>query len=283
VEQAERKAVTAPSLAARKAAGERLVVVTAYDYPTARLADQAGVDVLLVGDSVGMVVLGHASPIPVTLADILHHTQAVVRAQPKALVVADMPFLTYQGEPAEALRNAGRLVQEGGAAAVKLEGGGELADTVRRLTRAGIPVMGHLGLTPQSLHTLGGWRVQGRAPEAARALLADALALEAAGAFALVLESVPAEVAAALTGALRIPTIGIGAGPQCDGQVQVLHDLLGLFEWFVPRHTRRYAELGPVIRDALTRYAEDVRAGRFPAEENTFHEPALQDPETWKP
>jgi len=277
----DRKPVTAPSLAGMKERGERIVVLTAYDTPTARLADLAGVDVLLVGDSVGMVVLGHATPLPVTLGDILHHTAAVVRAAPKALVVADLPFLTYQVSPEDALRNAGRLIQEAGAAAVKLEGGAELAPTVRRLTQAGIPVMGHVGLTPQSLHTLGGWRVQGRAPEAARALLADAQALEAAGAFAVVLESVPAEAARAVTASLRIPTIGIGAGPDCDGQVQVLHDILGMFDWFQPKHARRYADIGTLIREAVACYATDVRAGTFPAEEHTFHEPALEDPETW--
>jgi 3-methyl-2-oxobutanoate hydroxymethyltransferase len=265
-----------------KARGERIVSVTAYDYPTARLVDQAGADLILVGDSLGMVVLGHESPVPVTLEDILHHLKAVVRAQPKALVVADLPFLTYQVSEEQALVNAGRLVQEGGAGAVKLEGGAPVVPTVRRITETGIPVIAHLGLTPQSIHALGGWRVQAKTPDSARRLLEDARALEEAGACALVLESVPSEVAEAVTAALRIPTIGIGAGPKCDGQVQVFHDLVGLFEWFVPRHTRRYADLGAAIRDAVTRYAEDVRGGAFPAEENTFHQEELKDPETWK-
>lgn len=277
-----RKPVTAPALAQMKARGERIVSVTAYDYPTARLVDQAGADLILVGDSLGMVVLGHESPVPVTLEDILHHLKAVVRAQPKALVVADLPFLTYQVSEEQALVNAGRLIQEGGAGAVKLEGGAPVVPTVRRITEIGIPVVAHLGLTPQSIHALGGWRVQAKTPDSARRLLEDARALEDAGACALVLESVPSEVAEVVTAALHIPTIGIGAGPKCDGQVQVFHDLVGLFEWFVPRHTRRYADLGAAIRDAVTRYAEDVRGGAFPAEENTFHQEELKDPETWK-
>lgn len=277
----DRKPVTAPSLAQMKARGERVVMVTAYDYPTARLADQAGVDVILVGDSLGMVVLGHSTPVPVTLEDMLHHTRAVVRAQPKALVVADLPFLTYQISPEQALANAARLVQEAGAQAVKLEGGAAVAPTIRRIVDAGIPVVAHLGLTPQSINQIGGWKVQARKPEGARALLADARALEAAGACALVLESIPAEVGQVVSQALTIPTIGIGAGPHCDGQVQVFHDLLGLFEWFVPKHARRYADLGAAMREALSQYAADVRGGAFPAEENTFREPTLQDPEAW--
>jgi 3-methyl-2-oxobutanoate hydroxymethyltransferase len=281
-ENPPRKPVTAPDLARLKQRGERIVAVTAYDYPTARLADQAGVDLLLVGDSVGMVVLGHASPVPVTLEDILHHLKAVVRAQPKALIVADLPFLTYQISPEQALQNAARLIQEGGAGAVKLEGGAPITSTVRRITETGIPVVGHLGLTPQSIHALGGWRVQGRDPQDAKRLLEEARGLEAAGACGLVLESVPAELATAISAELRIPTIGIGAGAGCDGQVQVFHDLIGLFEWFVPKHTRRYADLGAAIREALGRYADDVRTGAFPAEENTVHEEALRDPETWK-
>jgi 3-methyl-2-oxobutanoate hydroxymethyltransferase len=278
----DRKPVTAPDLIEKKARGERIVVVTAYDYPTALYADQAGVDAILVGDTLGMVVLGYPTTLPVTMEEMLHHVRAVGRAQPKALVIADMPFLSYQVSADEAVRNAGRLLKEGGAAAVKLEGGAAVAPVVARLVAAGIPVMGHLGMTPQSVHELGGFRVQARHPEAARQLLQDARELEAAGAFGIVLELVPAEVAQAVTEALRIPTIGIGAGARCDGEVQVFHDLLGLFEWFVPRHTKRYAEIGKTIRDALAQYAEEVRSGAFPAEENTFHQPDLEDGDTWK-
>jgi 3-methyl-2-oxobutanoate hydroxymethyltransferase len=278
-----RKPVTAPSLAQKKAKGERIVVVTAYDHPSAHYADAAEVDVILVGDSASMVVLGYPNPVPITMEEMLHHVRAVSRAQPKALIVADLPFLSYQVNPDEAVFNAGRMLKEGGAQAVKLEGGAAMVPTVERIVSAGIPVMAHLGLTPQSIHRLGGWKVQARKADAARQLLDDALALESAGAFAVVLESIPAEVAQAVSAALTIPTIGIGAGPGCDGQVQVFHDLLGLFDWFVPKHTRRYADLGPQIRDALARYAEDVRSGAFPAEENTFHEAELQDAEKWKP
>jgi 3-methyl-2-oxobutanoate hydroxymethyltransferase len=279
----ERKAVTAPELVRKKARGERIVVVTAYDYPTAHYADQAGVDVILVGDSASMVVLGYENPVPITMEEMLHHVRAVCRAKPKALVVADLPFLSYQVNADEAVRNAGRMLKEAGAQAVKLEGGAAVVPTVERITSAGIPVMAHLGLTPQSIHRFGGWRVQARKPEDARRLVEDAKALEAAGAFAVVLESIPSEVAEAASAALTIPTIGIGAGPKCDGEVQVFHDLLGLFDWFVPKHTRRYAEIGPLIRDALERYAADVRSGSFPTEANTFHEVELQDPETWRP
>jgi 3-methyl-2-oxobutanoate hydroxymethyltransferase len=274
--------MTTTELIAKKTRGERIVMVTAYDYPSALYADAAGVDALLVGDSLGMVVLGHPTTLPVTLETMLHHVRAVVRARPKALVIADMPFLTYQVNEDEAVRNAGRLLQEGGAAAVKVEGGGRVTALVERLAAAGIPVMGHLGMTPQAVHGFGGFRVQAKQPEQARALLRDSVALERAGAFALVLEAIPSEVAAAVTQELRIPTIGIGAGPRCDGEVQVFHDLLGLWEGFVPRHTKRYAELGQQVRDALARYAEEVRAGTFPAEEQTFHQRDLEDPETWK-
>lgn len=277
----DRKPVTIPELIARKSRGERIVMVTAYDYPTALYADQAGVDAILVGDTLAMVVLGYDTTLPVTMEEMLHHVRAVARARPKALVIADMPFLSYQVSPEEALRNAGRMLKEGGAAAVKLEGGERTAPVVARLVQAGIPVLGHVGLTPQSVHELGGFRVQAREPASARQLLQDALALEAAGAFGVVLELVPAEVARVVTRRLRIPTIGIGAGPDCDGEVQVLHDLLGLFEWFVPRHTKRYAELGRAIREAVQRYAEEVRARAFPAEENTFHQPELEDAERW--
>jgi 3-methyl-2-oxobutanoate hydroxymethyltransferase len=277
----DRKPVTVPELVAKKERGERIVVVTAYDAPSAHYADEAGVDALLVGDSLAMVVLGYETTLPVTLEEMLHHVRAVTRARPKALVIADLPFLSFQASPEEAFRSAGRMLKEGGAAAVKLEGGAAVAPAVQRLVAAGIPVMGHLGMTPQSLHQFGGWRVRARKAEEARALLADARALEAAGAFGLVLEMVPAEVARTVTAELSIPTIGIGAGPHCDGQVQVLHDLLGLYWPLTPRHAKRYADLGRETREAIQLYAAEVREGVFPGEENTFHQPDLEDPAAW--
>jgi len=254
-----------------KTAGERLALVTAYDYPTARLADEAGVDGILVGDTLGMVVLGYETTLPVTMDEMLHHVKAVTRAQTRALVIADMPFLSYQASDEEGLRNAGRMLKEGGAGAVKLEGGERVVPLVRRLVEAGIPVMGHLGMTPQSVRQFGSFRLQGKSPEAAATLLEDARRLAEAGCFAIVLELIPCELAARITAEVSVPTIGIGAGADCDGEVQVMHDLLGLFDWFVPRHTRRYAELAGVGVEALRRYVADVRARRFPAEENTFH------------
>ena len=251
-----------------KRAGEPVVCVTAYDFAMARLADQAGIPVILVGDSLGNVVLGYDSTIPVTLDDVVHHARAVTRGAEHALIVADMPFMTYGISPEDALRNAARLLQEGGAQAVKLEGGRRAAETVRRLVESGIPVMGHVGLTPQSVHQLGGYRVQGRTVERARSLLDDALALEQAGAFAVVLEAVPGELAHVVTNRIAVPTIGIGAGPHCDGQIQVLHDLLG---WGVrqPRHAKQYARLNDLVLDALKAYASEVAAGGFPTEEHT--------------
>lgn len=259
--------VTTRYLLDAKAKGERFTLVTAYDYPTALICDEAGADILLVGDSLGMVVQGHDTTLPVTLEDILYHTRMVARAAKRAMVLADMPFLSYQIGVGEALRNAGRLLAEGGAHAVKLEGGREVAATVQRLVQSGIPVMGHLGLTPQSVHVLGGYRAQGRTREAAAALLLDALALAEAGAFAVVLELVPAEVAGEVSRRLRIPTVGIGSGPACDGQAQVLPDLIGLYPGG-PRHARRYAEVGRAMRDAVGAYRDDVRAGSFPGPEN---------------
>ena len=251
-----------------KQAGEPIVCVTAYDYSMARLVDEAGIPVVLVGDSLGNVVLGYDSTIPVTLDDVLHHTRAVVRGTKDALIVADMPFMTYSVTVEDALRNAARLLQEGGAQAVKLEGGAFVAAIVRRLTETGIPVMGHLGLTPQSVHQLGGYRVQGRTAEQARRLLDDALAIEDAGAFAIVLETVPGNVAQAVTGRLTVPTIGIGAGPGCDGQIQVLHDVLGLGTR-QPRHAKRFAELNAVTLDALRAYKDEVSAHSFPTADHT--------------
>jgi len=250
-----------------KQAGERIACVTAYDFPTARLAAAAGLPLILVGDSLGNVVLGYDSTLPVTMDDMVHHTRAVVRGAPDALVVADMPFMSYQVNADEAMRNAGRLMQEGGASAVKLEGGQHIAETVTRLTDAGIPVMGHLGLTPQSVNQLGGYRVQGRTLPEAQRMLDDAEALERGGAFSIVLEAVPAPLAAVVTKRLREPTIGIGAGAECDGQIQVLHDILGLGTR-QPKHGKRYADLNAVIGEALQRYAAQVREGTFPAEEH---------------
>jgi 3-methyl-2-oxobutanoate hydroxymethyltransferase len=247
-----------------KRRGERLPMLTAYDYSTARLLDEAGIPLLLVGDSLAMVMLGHPTTLPASMDDMLRHTQAVVRGTRRALVVADLPFLSYQASPEQALRNAGRLLKEGGAQAVKLEGGAPVVASVARLVETGIPVMGHLGLTPQSVNQLGGFRIQGRTATAGARLLSDALALEAAGAFALVLEGIPTELAALVTARLAIPAIGIGAGAGCDGQVQVLHDILGLYPDFAPKHARRYAELGAALQDAVRRYAADVTAGGFP-------------------
>ncbi len=249
-----------------KVAGERIPMLTAYDYTTAQMVDAAGVPLILVGDSLGMVVLGYSSTVPVTLDDMLHHAKAVVRGAQRALVVGDLPFLTYT-TPEQALTSAGRMLQEAGCQAVKVEGGAAVAPIVGRLVAAGIPVMGHLGFTPQSENTLGK-RIQGRSLEAARQLLADARALEAAGAFAIVLELVPAELAHAITGRLRVPTIGIGAGAGCDGQVQVIHDLLGLYTDFVPKHARRYRTLADEIRAAASEYARDVQDGAFPIAEH---------------
>ncbi len=240
-------------------------MLTAYDATMAGLLARAGVDALLVGDSVGMVVLGYDSTVPVTLEQMIHHTRAVTRGAPQALVVADMPFMSYQASAADAVRNAGRLLQEGRAAAVKLEGGRAIVDTVSRLVDVGIPVMGHLGLLPQSVHQIGGYRQQATDAVDAAVLLEDALALEAAGAFAVVLESIPAALAARVTAQLRIPTIGIGAGPDCDGQVLVSHDMLGLFDRFVPPFVTQYAQLALTIDSATRAYVDDVRSGRHPA------------------
>ena len=262
--------VTANDIKAMKAKGEKIPVITAYDYPTARLADEAEFPIILVGDSLGMVVLGYDSTIPVTMDDMAHHTGAVARGANHALIVADMPFMSFQISSADALRNAGRLVQEGGAQSVKLEGGKSVAAAVRRIVGSGIPVMGHVGLTPQSVHRFGGYRVQGKAREQAVQLLRDAQALEEAGAYAVVLELIPAPLARVITQRLTIPTIGIGAGPHCDGQVQVLHDMLGLYPDFVPKHTKQYLRLSELISDALRRYVQEVREGAFPTEKESF-------------
>ncbi len=267
--------VSTTQLATMKRKGRRIVMLTAYDYSTARLAEEAEIPVILVGDSLGMVMLGFESTIPVTLDMVLHHTAAVVRGNRTSLIVGDMPFLTYRGNPDEALRNAGRLLQEAGAGAVKVEGA-DTAATIRRMVDSGIPVMGHLGLTPQSVNQLGGWKAQGKTPAAAAQMLDDALTLQDAGCFALVLETVPATLAGIISRRLTIPTIGIGAGPACDGQVQVLHDLLGWYPDRTPKHARVYAPLGDIIRDAFRAYAADVQAGTFPAAAQTIDvDPAL--------
>ena len=265
-----RARITAPAIVEMKRRGELITVVTAYDFPTARLADEAAVEVLLVGDSVGTVLLGYDSTLPVTMDDMLHHTRAVLRARPRALVVCDLPFMSYQTGPIDALRNAGRLVQEGGADAVKLEGGARNAEAVRAIVEAGIPVMGHLGLTPQSVLAMGGYRVQGRGDENAARLMREAKLLEACGAFALVLEGVPRELAKEVTQALAIPTIGIGAGPDVDGQVLVWHDVMGLWFGKPAKFVRRYAELGDSARDGLVRFVDDIKAGRFPSDDESY-------------
>jgi 3-methyl-2-oxobutanoate hydroxymethyltransferase len=258
------KKIRVTDFAAKKRQGDRIVMLTAYDATMARLFDRAGVDALLVGDSLGTVILGLDTTLPVTLDAVVHHTQAVSRGTQRALVIADMPFLTFQVGVAEAVRNAGRLLQEGGAAAVKLEGGRPVLDVVKRLVDVGIPVMGHLGLQPQSVHQAGGYVRKATDPREAEALLADAIALQDAGAFAIVLESIPAEVAASVTKHVNVPTIGIGAGPDCDGQVLVSYDMLGLFEGFVPSFVHQYAKLGDTIVEAAREYAADVRGQSYP-------------------
>jgi 3-methyl-2-oxobutanoate hydroxymethyltransferase len=259
---------TAPDILAQKG-GQKIAVLTAYDYPTGLLADEAGADVILVGDSLGMVCLGLPDTLGVTMADMLHHTKAVCRAVKSALVVADMPFLSYQTSISDAVANAGRFLQEAGARAVKLEGGAEFVPHIRAMLAAGIPVMGHIGLTPQMVARFGGFKAQGKTARAARALVADARALAEAGCFAIVLEAVPAEVAQRITAEIGIPTIGIGAGPECDGQVLVFHDVLGLCPGLRPGFVKQYADLWTPAREALSAYCAEVRAGAFPAEAHT--------------
>ncbi len=261
---------TAHAIAALKGKGEKIAVLTAYDYPTARLVDEAGAEIILVGDSLGMVVLGYESTLPVTLADMIHHTRAVKRAKPHSLVVADLPFMTFQTGPVDALRNAGRLVQKGGADAVKLEGGARNAEAVRAIVTAGIPVMGHLGLTPQSVLAMGGYRVQGRSEEDAARLVREAKLLEACGAFSIVLEGIPRDLAREVTRAVGVPTIGIGAGRDVDGQVLVWHDVMGLWFGRPAKFVRRYAELGEGARAGLARFVEDVKRGGFPNDEESY-------------
>jgi 3-methyl-2-oxobutanoate hydroxymethyltransferase len=265
-----RPKVTAPRVVELKRRGEPIVVLTAYDFPTARLADEAGVEIVLVGDSVGTVVLGYESTLPVTMDDMLHHTRAVVRARTRAMVVADMPFMSYQASAELAVQNAGRLIQEGGADAVKLEGGERVTSAVRRIVEVGIPVMGHLGLTPQSVLAFGGYKVQARGEADQERLVREARMLEEAGCFSLVLEGIPARLGATVSRELSIPTIGIGAGPSCDGQVLVSHDLLGFYLGHTPKFVRRYAEIADTVRDAFERYVADVKGRRFPSERESY-------------
>lgn len=265
----DRKKVTTVTLRQKKAQGKPITMLTAYDYATAQAVDRAGFDVILVGDSLGMVVLGYANTLRVTMEEMLHHCRAVARGARFALLVGDMPFLSYQVSVPEAVRNAGRFLQEGGMEAVKLEGGRERLEAVRAIVEAGIPVMGHLGLTPQSVHQLGGFRPQGTTAEAARRLVEDARLLQEAGCFSLVLESVPGRLAEMVSRQLDIPTIGIGAGPGCDGQVLVTHDLLGLFDRFTPRFARKYADLHAEMARAFAAFKDDIEGRRFPGQEHT--------------
>lgn len=265
----QRKKVTTLTFRQKKERGEPITMLTAYDYPTAMAIDRAGIDSILVGDSLAMVVLGYENTLPVTMEEMLHHARAVARGAKSALLIGDMPFMSYQVSVEEAVRNAGRFLQQGGMDAVKLEGGRERADAVRAIVGAGIPVMGHLGLTPQSVHQLGGFRAQGKNASAAKRLLEDAQILEDAGAFSLVLESVPARLAEYISKKISIPTIGIGAGLGCDGQVLVTHDLLGLFDRFTPKFVKKYANLHDAMNKAFTEYIDDVETKRFPAPEHT--------------
>ena len=274
VRNAMPQAVTVPALRERKAAGDRCLMMTAYDFPSARIAEDAGADILLVGDSLGMVIQGHSDTLGVTLDQMAYHCSMVSRAARRALVVADMPFLTYHTGLRDTIRNCGRCIQEGGVQGVKIEGGAKRAPLIRRIVQNDIPVMAHIGLTPQSLHALGGFKVQGKTLEAAAQLLKDAKAVEEAGAFAMVLECIPSEVAREITAAADIPTIGIGAGPHCDGQVLVFHDLLGLYDGPLPRFVRSYGEFGKQMRLALAQFRDDVLSGRFPTEEESFHLPS---------
>ena len=266
----ERKKVTIGDLMAKKESGKRISMMTAYDYPAASMVDQAGIDTILVGDSLGMVVLGYPSTVPVTMDEMIHHTKAVMRGTTWAFVIGDMPFMSYQASIEDAVRNAGRFIKEGGCDAVKLEGGTEAAPVVKAIVTAGIPVCAHIGLTPQTATQLGGFKVQGKDAESARNLITSAKDLEAAGAFMLVMECIPDVLAARITSELAIPTIGIGAGRDCDGQVLVYHDTVGLFERFTPKFVKQYIKLGPMIIDALKEYKREVEEGVFPGDEHIF-------------
>jgi 3-methyl-2-oxobutanoate hydroxymethyltransferase len=262
--------ITVPEIVRKKRRGDKITCLTAYDYSFARILDESGVDILLVGDSLGCVIQGHPDTLPVTIQDMIYHTRAVARGRKRALLVSDMPFLSYQVSREEALRNAGRLLQEGSAEAVKLEGGVTQRETIATIRRAGIPVTGHIGLTPQSVHSFGGYKIQGKEKEARSRIISDAHAVQEAGAFAVVLEGMPADLAQEITAQLAIPTIGIGAGAGCDGQVLVIHDMLGLFDDFTPKFVKRYAELKQVTATAVKDFIVDVRDGKFPAAEHSF-------------
>lgn len=268
--QAAIKRITTATVRNMKEKGQKITMLTAYDYPSALILDEAGVDILLVGDSLGMVVLGYESTVFVTMDEMIHHTKAVSRAAKRALVIGDMPFMSYQTSISDAIRNAGRFLQEAGAHGVKLEGGITVADTIRRIVATGIPVMAHIGLTPQSVHQIGGYKVQGKDETDAKKLIADAKILEEAGAFSIVLECIPAELAKRITQSISIPTIGIGAGSHCDGQVLVLHDMLGMFDKFAPKFSKIYCNLNDMMKDAVKQYSDEVRAGIFPEEKHSF-------------
>jgi 3-methyl-2-oxobutanoate hydroxymethyltransferase len=266
----ERKKVTISDLMAKKEQGKKITMLTAYDYPTAQMVDQAAIDTILVGDSLGMVVLGYTSTVPVSMDEMIHHTKAVTRGTKYAFVIGDMPFMSYQTGITQAIANAGRFMKEGECDAVKLEGGSEVAHIVKAIVTAGVPVCGHIGLTPQTVTQLSGFKVQGKDAESARNLITSAKDLEKAGAFMVVMECIPDVLASKITGELHIPTIGIGAGRYCDGQVLVYHDLVGLFERFTPKFVKQYLKLGPMIIEALKGYKKDVEQGLFPGEEHTF-------------
>jgi 3-methyl-2-oxobutanoate hydroxymethyltransferase len=262
--------ITVQDFLRMKSEGKKITMLTAYDYPFAQIVDEAGVDGILVGDSLGMVVQGLENTLPVTMDEMIYHTKMVSRAVQNALVIGDMPFMSYQAGIGDAVRNAGRFLKEAGASAVKLEGGAEVAEQVRAMTKSDIPVMAHIGLTPQSIHRMGGYKVQGKTEEAAKRLVEEAHIMEDAGAFSLIIEAVPMDLAKRITGGLSIPTIGIGAGPYCDGQVLVLHDVIGLFERFVPKFVKRYANIKEEALRAVREYREDVETGKFPSEKESF-------------
>jgi 3-methyl-2-oxobutanoate hydroxymethyltransferase len=262
--------VTANDLIKKKTEGKKITMLTAYDFPFARIVDEAGVDAILVGDSLAMVVQGLENTLPVTMDEMVYHTRMVSRAAERAMVIGDMPFMSYQASVADAVKNAGRFLKEAGAQAIKMEGGSEVLEHIKAMTRSEIPVMAHIGLTPQAIHRMGGFKVQGRGEEDQKRLLDDALAVEDAGAFALILEAIPLELARTITEKLTIPTIGIGAGPHCDGQVLVVHDILGLFERFVPKFVKRYANLKDDALKAVKAYIEEVEGGAFPSEDQSF-------------
>jgi len=267
----ERKKITPVDIQALKAAGKKITMLTAYDYPMALLEDRAGIDIILVGDSVGMTVLGYENTLPVTMDEMIHHTKAVARGAKCALILGDMPFMSYNTSERDAILNAGRFMKEGTADAVKLEGGASVKDIVKAIVRAGIPVMGHIGLTPQTISMLGGFKVQGKDAKAAQKIIDDARMLEDAGAFSVLLEAIPAPIAKRITEQLRVPTIGIGAGVHCDGQVLVVHDMLGLFDRFTPKFAKRYINLTELILKAFESYREDVSRGEFPTDQHSFH------------